>query len=163
MAIGKARKFAVKPTDKRDAPAPRNGFTLIELLLVLVMLAVIALIALPQFSDASDEARESALAKDLRMVRDQITLFKLQHGGVLPGQNGRDVAAQFTGKTDVNGDIAADGAYGPYMRIFPTNPFTDTSTVRSAAGGTPGVGIAAWFYNTKTGQFSPNDAAHKDM
>jgi general secretion pathway protein G len=163
MTIGKARKFVVKPTDRRGGPAPRNGFTLIEILLVLVMLAVIALIALPQFSDASDEARQSALAKDLRMVRDQIALFKLQHGGVLPGQGGRDMAAQLTGKTDVKGDLAANGAYGPYMRVFPTNPFTDTSTVRSAAGGSPGVGSAAWFYNTKTGQFFPNDVAHKDM
>jgi len=68
-----------------------------------------------------------------------------------------------TGKTDAQGNVKGDGAYGPYLRVFPTHPFTDTNTVRSAAGGVPGVGSAAWFYNTKTGEFFPNDDAHKDL
>jgi general secretion pathway protein G len=140
----------------------RNGLSLLELIIVLVLIAIVAAIAIPRFVDASDEAAESALAKDLRMVREQIELFKLQHDGILPGQDGKDIVEQLTGKTDVNGNVAADGDHGPYMRIFPTNPFTDTDTIESGTG-TPGGGQTAWYYHTGTGKFSPDDDAHKDL
>jgi general secretion pathway protein G len=162
-ASDNARKFRTASTDRRQSPAPPGGFTLIELMIVLTAIAILAVIVIPRFSDASEEARESALAKDLRTVRSQIELFKFQHGGILPGQGGRDIVAQLTGKTDAQGNVTADGAYGPYMSVFPTHPFTNTNTVRSAAGGAPGNGAAAWSYNTKTGEFFPNDLAHKDM
>ena len=140
----------------------RTGFSLLELLIVLVMIAIVAAITIPRFVDASDEAAESALAKDLRMVREQIALFKLQHRGLLPGQDGEDIVEQLTGKTDVNGNVTADGAFGPYMRIFPTNPFTDMDTVQSGTS-IAGGGNCGWNYNTTTGEFSPDDTAHKDL
>jgi general secretion pathway protein G len=161
-AFGKVRNFGVKPTDEQERPMLRDGFSLVEVIIVLVMIAIVAVIVIPQFSDASDEARESALAKDLRMVRQQIELFKLQHGGLLPGQDGENIVEQLTGRTDVNGNVKADGAFGPYMRIFPTNPFTGTDTVQSGTS-LPGGGNCGWNYNTTTGKFSPDDTAHKDM
>ncbi|MGB2824245.1 MAG: prepilin-type N-terminal cleavage/methylation domain-containing protein, partial [Phycisphaerae bacterium] len=62
----------------------RKGFSLLEVMIVVVMIAIVAAIAIPRFVDASDEAAEAALAKDLRMVRQQIELFKLHHDGILP-------------------------------------------------------------------------------
>ncbi len=139
----------------------RKGFSLLELMIVVVLIGIVAAIAIPRFVDASDEAAEAALAKDLRMVREQIETFKLQHNWILPGQDGKDIVEQLTGKTDVNGNVAADGDHGPYMRIFPSNPFTDTDTVESGTG-SPGGGETAWYYNTQSGKFSPDDDAHKD-
>ena len=141
----------------------KNGFSLVELMIVLVMIGIVAAIVIPKSTDASHEAAEAALAKDLRMVREQIELFRLQHEGILPGQTGIDLVEQLTGKTDVDGSVAADGVCGPYMRVFPANPFQGNDTVRTAAGGGPGSGDQAWYYNTSTGLFSPNDDAHKDM
>jgi general secretion pathway protein G len=138
-----------------------EGFTLIEILIVVVILAILAALVIPQFSSASDKARESALAKDLHMLRTQIQLFKAHHTGVLPGQGGNDIVAQLTGKTDYAGVVDANGVHGPYMKLFPTNPFTDTSTVESGAG-VPGGGDHGWYYNTSTGLISPDDDAHKD-
>lgn len=140
----------------------RKGFSLLEVMIVVVMIAIVAAIAIPRFVDASDEAAEAALAKDLRMVRQQIELFKLHHDGILPGQDGKDIVEQLTGETDVNGNVVADGDHGRYMRIFPTNPFTSTDTVESGTG-TPGGGETAWYYNTQSGKFSPDDDAHKDL
>ena len=139
----------------------RKGFSLLELMIVVVMIAIVAAIAIPRFVDASDEAAEAALAKDLRMVREQIETSKLQHNWILPGQDGKDIVEQVTGTTDVNGNVAADGDHGPYMRIFPSNPFTETDTVESGTG-SPGGGETAWYYNTESGKFSPDDDAHKD-
>ena len=140
----------------------RNAFTLVELLIVVVMLSILAMLTISQISNTSAEARESSLLKDLRMVREQIELFRLQHEGILPGQGDDDIVAQMTGKTDVSGAVTADGNYGPYMSIFPTNPFTESDTVKTASGGSPGSGPQAWWYDKDTGKFCANDHAHKD-
>ena len=132
-------------------------------MIVMAMIAIIAVIAIPRFVNATEEAAESALAKDLQMVRRQIELFKLHHGGILPGQDDIEMVQQLTGRTDADGTLNAGGAFGPYMRVFPTNPFTESNDVRQAGGSSPGVGDQAWFYNHTTGLFAPNDDAHKDL
>ena len=139
-----------------------KGFTLIETLIVIMMIAILAAMVIPKFSNASAEARESALAKDLSMIRSQIRIYKIHHGGTLPGQGGADIVAQLLGTTDQQGNVVAGGTYGPYLPIFPTNPFTDTDTVESG-NGSPGGGQTGWYYNTQTGLLSPDDDAHKDM
>lgn len=97
------------------------------------------------------------------MMREQIELFKLQHEGILPGQDGNNIVAQMTGKTDVSGTVTADGDCGPYMPVFPTNPFTDSDTVKTAGEGSPGSGGQGWWYDKDTGKFCANDDAHKDI
>jgi len=130
----------------------------------MAMVAIIAVIALPRFVDASEAAAESVLAKDLQMVRRQIELFKLHHGGILPGQDDIEMVQQLTGRTDADGTLNPGGAFGPYMRVFPTNPFTESNTVKQTASGEPGdSGDQAWYYSVKTGLFAPNDDAHKDL
>lgn len=140
----------------------RSGFTLVELLIVVVILGILALITTMELADASGAARETALAKDLQMVRRQIGVFKNHHTGILPGRNGQDIIAQLTNKTDDTGRVTEDGTHGPYMPTFPTNPFTCTSTVESGTG-SPGGGDYGWYYNTETGNFWPDDDAHKDL
>ena len=143
--------------------AARGGFSLIEILIVIIIMSIIAVIVIPKYVEASKEAAEAALAKDLRMLREQIEVFKLQHNGILPGQDNIKMYKQLTGKTDIDGTLNASGAFGPYMRIFPTNPFTDTNTVKQADSGSPGATGQAWFYNTTIGLFAPNDNAHSGL
>lgn len=140
----------------------RRAFTLVELLIVVVMLSILAMLTISQISNTSGEARESSLLKDLRMVREQIELFRLQHEGILPGQGDDGIVAQMTGKTDVSGAVTADGNYGPYMPIFPTNPFTESDTVKTGGGSGPGSGDQGWWYDKNSGKFCANDYAHKD-
>ena len=141
----------------------RKGFTLVEILIVVIILGILALIVSMEIADASSTARETSLAKDLQMIRRQIGVFKNHHTGIIPGQDDQDIVDQLTGRTDDAGIVADDGAHGPYMPVFPTNPFTNTATVESGAGSPGGGGNFGWYYNTDTGNFYPDDDAHKDL
>jgi hypothetical protein len=61
------------------------------------------------------------------------------------------------------GDTTKTG-FGPYLQKFPTNPYTNTNTVKFGDNGEGlGSGTEGWFFDTATGKFSPNDPAHKDL
>lgn len=140
----------------------KSGFTLVEILIVVVILGILAAIVVPQFTDASEQAKEASVRSDLQTIRSQIELYKAQHtAGHLPGSiAGVDFATAMTGKTDIAGAVAAAGAYGPYMRAIPTNPYNDLAVV--ALNGTPAVETTAgWNFNSTTGNFQAWDnAAH---
>ena len=130
-----------------------KGFTLVEILIVVVILGILAAIVVPQFTEASNDAKESALASDLQTVRSQLELFKIQHNGGYPATLGLLIV-----KTDVAGAASATGAYGPYLQQIPTNPFTETDTVKTS--GSAGSGTQGWHYTAATGVFVPNDSDH---
>ena len=135
-----------------------KGFTLVEILIVVIILGILAAIVIPQFTEASNDARESALASDLQTARSQLELYKVQHVDTYPAA--ATFVTQLTSKTDLDGTINASGAYGPYLQSFPTNPFNDLSTVE-VEDGADGLGDNShgWHFNTATGRFSPDDNA----
>src|ERR1041385_3789953 len=98
----------------------KSGFTLVEILIVVIILGILAAIVIPQFTNASQDARESALLSQLQTLRSQIELYKLQHMDKLP-----DLVTNWnpmTTKTDIDGGVAGALDYGPYMQSAPTNP-----------------------------------------
>ncbi|MCD6304482.1 MAG: prepilin-type N-terminal cleavage/methylation domain-containing protein [Planctomycetes bacterium] len=145
-----------------------TGFTLVEILIVVIILGILAAIVIPQFTEASNDARVSALVSDLQTVRSQIELYKVQHKDEYPGTvNGtwsiNNFVSSLTGKTDVDGQ--AGGTLGPYLQKFPTNPFNNSSTVRDATGATDpnaAVGDAGWWFNPTTGNFGVNTTEYID-
>jgi len=151
-----------------------KAFTLVEILIVVIILGILAAIVIPQFTKASEDARESALASDLQMVRSQLELYKFQHNGNYPDGADSDAwIAQLTQTTDNTGDTSGSD-YGPYMQRFPKNQFApsavqDTVSFSNDPSATcPGDDSSGWWFNRATGQFSPNDSgtgpngAHKD-
>jgi general secretion pathway protein G len=131
-----------------------QAFTLVELLIVVVILGILAAIIIPQFSDASADAKTSALTSDLAMIRKQIGLYRLQHNGSYPPFNQFEV--QMTSKSNPDGSFTGAPAYGPYLKRIPINPFTDGSDL-----GTGSCGTSSWYYDETTGEFRPNcHAAH---
>ena len=149
-------------------PDCRRGFSLIELLIVLTMLAVIAAIVVPRLVDASDDARDSALATDLQMLRRQIQMYRTQHKDRGPhldekGNVDKDnLLARMTGRTDVDGRLNASGCCGPYLKQGPVNPFLPDAVAGLVAFGTaampPRDDKTGWYYNTDTCIISPNSA-----
>jgi general secretion pathway protein G len=122
----------------------RKGFTLIEILIVVIILGILAAIVIPQFTNASKEAKQSALVTMVQSMRSQIALFKLQHNDYLPGVATVGTAGAFdqtvfwnqmtlfsdvTGQTQATKDTNHDK--GPYMQSIPKNPLCPTSTLSS--------------------------------
>ena len=139
-----------------------KGFTLVEILIVVIILGILAAIVIPQFTEASNDARESALASDLQTLRSQVELYKIQHLDVLPGMtlgvmDNANFVRDLTGQTDqAGGDAGTD--FGPYLQTFPGNPFAaGDNTITSSALPSPGDGTTGWHLNTATGRVSPND------
>jgi general secretion pathway protein G len=145
-----------------------KGFTLVEILIVVIILGILAAIVIPQFTEASNDARVSALVSDLQTVRSQVELYKIQHLDDYPGTvNGTWAIGNFvthlTSKTDMNGQ--AGGTLGPYLQKFPTNPFNASATVRDATGASDPnteVGADGWWFNSTTGNFGVNTTEYID-
>jgi general secretion pathway protein G len=158
----------------------KSGFTLVEILIVVVILGILAAIVIPQFTNASQEAKESALVSNLQSVRSQIELYKIQHNNdMLPGAGGATFIQCMEGYTDKDGDVALQtdaGALGKYMEKIPVNPFSTIDTVANPLlivrvdGAAAGADAAHWRFDSTTGQFQADDTlsnsegvAHSDL
>jgi len=146
-----------------------HGFTLIEVLIVVMLLAILSAIVIPRVVDAQDDARESAIETDTQMMRRQILVYKVQHGGQGPhldsagNMDTANFVARLTGRTTPDGTIDPAGSCGPYMNIWPTNPFiTSPESAGTVTFGTatapPRDSKTGWYYNTNTCVISVNSA-----
>ena len=135
---------------------PHGAFTLVEVLIVVIVLGILAAIVIPQFSEASTDAKTSALTTNLATIRGQIQLYKLQHNDTYP--TFAAFVNQMTQYTDISGDAQAakDATHtlGPYLLSIPNNPYT--SPLSNVVGNADGT-ATAWYYNETTGQFKAND------
>ena len=125
-----------------------KAFTLVEILVVVIILGILAAIVIPQFSNATQNARASMLADNLRIMRTQVMVFKAQHNSVSPGYpagdpsqapTSVDFVAHFTQATKATCESAAPGTdgypYGPYMSLIPEDPINGKRTVLVLADG----------------------------
>lgn len=143
-----------------------KAFTLIEILIVVTILAIIAMVALPRFLAASQDARDSALASDVQMLRRQVELYKAQHAERNPllDEKGNldtaNLAVRLTGRTDPDGKLNANGQCGPYVLEWPANPFSAAGVATKIQFGArpvpPRDGAAGWYICTSTCLISPN-------
>ena len=136
-----------------------DGFTLVELLIVVIILGILAAVVIPQFEGASADAKESALRADLNTVRQAISLYRVQHNEVYPGQaNWAQFVTQLTTGTLPDGTPGAK--YGPYLRTaFPTNQIAGNSLgiVVAAIPAAP-TGTEGWIYCNVNGELRANSA-----
>jgi general secretion pathway protein G len=142
-----------------------KGFTLVEILIVVIILGILAAIVIPQFTEASSDARKSALQSDLQTLRSQVELFKVQHADLLPGATAAAPTTfdatvfknQLMSKTDIDGTVdATAGVYGPYVQTFPKNPFAKDGVQDTVVIGTSPSSAdpttSGWYYDTSVGK-----------
>jgi general secretion pathway protein G len=143
-----------------------NAFTLVEILIVVIILGILAAIVIPQFTEASNDARTSALSNDLQTVRSQLELYKVQHlDNYPPSATAAGFIAQLTSRTNQSGTIGTDPTLfplGPYLQKFPTNQFLNMSTVEVGQGPVTGDNTTGWFWDTTLNKFSPNDSTQNN-
>ena len=137
---------------KRD----KTAFTLVEILIVVVILGILAAIVIPQFTSAAEDSKLSNLMSNLQSIRAQLELYKMHHNETYP----TSINTQLTSKTDADGTVNAAGAYGPYLHIFPANPFIDDPVEGVKTTGAAGEG---WSYNSTTGVIVANTAGHGSL
>ena len=151
----------------------QKAFTLIELIIVVTILGILASFVLPTFQGHVLKSKEAAAKNDLKVMRTQIELYKMEHNGIPPGYiNGSGAPTallelQFTATTTVDGAVSTStvpsGAYvnGPYIKRIPENPFNKLSTIAyveaatdfsAAADGTS----SGWLYKKETAEFKIN-------
>ena len=151
-----------------------KGFTLVEILIVVIILGILAAIVIPQFTEASNDARDSALQSDLQTMRSQLELFKVQHLEKYPWDINASITSDelktiLTSRTNQAGTVmptggaAADYPYGPYLQKCPTNSFVDTLADGFILGAAApvGTGLSGWYVNTDTGQVFANSDVGK--
>jgi len=134
----------------------KTGFTLVEILIVVIILGILAAIVIPQFTSAAEDSKLSNLLSNLQSIRAQLELYKMHHNETYP----TNITAQLTGKTDSDGTINASGAYGPYLHMFPANPFVEDAAEAVKTSGAAGEG---WSYTAATGLIIPNTDGHEGL
>jgi prepilin-type N-terminal cleavage/methylation domain-containing protein len=147
----------------RPRAAPKRGFSLMELVIVAVIIGIIAAIAIPRLSRGTAGAADSALVRDLAVLRNAVEMFAAEHGGGYP--TAARIAAQLTGYTDDRNtsEPAAkkDAAhpFGPYLQKIPPLPVGANAGRATFGGSGPSIPASfGWFYDEKTGKVRANCA-----
>src|ERR1035437_8524815 len=110
-----------------------RAFTLVEVILVVLILGVLAAIVLPKFSGATEDSRAAAAQSSLQHLREQIEVFKSQHGNTPPQEGALWTILLTTSSTTETTAPATGTNFGPYFRIAPTNPWSDQTAASNAA------------------------------
>jgi prepilin-type N-terminal cleavage/methylation domain-containing protein len=148
----------------RSRSAPRAGhlararaaFTLIEVLMVVVAMAIIAGVVVPQVTSAIDDAKNSAMLKDLREITMAIERYRMDHAGSPPDLIQNDTLVQLVQKTDADGNVGAGAQhiYGPYLPEIGRNPLNGVARVFRVNSAPPSSlsSRVGWVYHPTSGQ-----------
>jgi len=136
-------------------------FGLLNLAIIAVLIAIVGAAAVPLFEGASTNAKSSALAQNLSLLRKQIELYKVDHLGRPPVVYGGSLPQllRSTNAEGVPGPTGERFPYGPYLRGgVPVNPVTGRSVVIAIESFPPEstTGQGGWLYHQGTGQIAPD-------
>ena len=146
-----------------------KGFTLVEILIVVIILGILAAIVIPQFTEASEDARNSALSSDLQTLRSQLELYKFQHNDkypwdvlTTPATDNTTFWTQMMSKTTPDGSTTS-GTFGPYVQSKPANPFVSGTAGQEVTIGVvanPGTSGKGWYIDNVGDKISAGDSVH---
>jgi len=144
----------------------KKGFSFIEVLIVVAILGILAALTLPAMQGHTARARSAAAKDNLRVLRDVIQVYTIQHDGKAPGYMGTSlvpgpfVRNQLLAYTSDIGTVSTtrSAAYphGPYLKKIPENPYNNRDTIQVIADGQSfppvATGTYGWLYKPSTQQ-----------
>ncbi len=124
-----------------------KGFTLVEILIVVAILGILAAIVLPEFQAHATQAKEAAAKENLRILREFIARFAVDHDDRAPGYaaNGTGPPMQSALYTDMSNGYIGTVPKNPFNNLATFQMITDAQTMPATATGTYG-----WVYQPKT-------------
>jgi prepilin-type N-terminal cleavage/methylation domain-containing protein len=132
------------------------AFTLIEVLLVVAALAIMAGVVIPEVATVIDDARNSALLKDLREFTFAIERYRMDHNGGAPDLIQNDTLIQLLQQTDADGNVGTGPQYsfGPYLITVPKNALNGATRVFRVNTAPPAslASRVGWVYHPASGQ-----------
>lgn len=134
----------------------RAAFTLVEVMMVIAALAIIAGVVVPQVTTIIDDAKNSAMLRDLREITGAIERYRMEHNGAAPDLIQSQTLIQLVSKTDVDGNIGSgpEFIYGPYLEKVPPNQLNNVRRVFRVNSAPPSnlTSRVGWVYHPDSGQ-----------
>jgi len=129
----------------------------VELVIVCALMGIMAAIAIPRMSSAADNSRGFALKSSLAQLQRCVDYYAAEHADRTPATepdgsattSGLVLAQRLMRHTDDFGTIKPAGIYGPYLQLWPANPFNGRATIR-IDGPAAGANTAGWRYSSAT-------------
>lgn len=137
----------------------KGEFTLVDGLILVALMVIVSGTAIPVVESLSERAKASAALQNLRAIRTQIELYKVEHGGRPPllYEGGFPQLTSCTNEQGVPGESGPKFPFGPYLRAgIPMNPLTNIHAVSPAETFPPEnpSGNGGWLYHQETGQIA---------
>jgi len=145
-----------------DSKDERVRYSTMDILMTVMVVALIAATAGPRLSKAAAENQLPQMVAGLHAVRSQIERYRIEHDGLLPGQNapGSQVSADDFIKCMIRMNVAG----GRRVAGLPANPFmsgdaaAEVTCVNDAQAAPTGEEGTGWWFNAATGQFLACDS-----
>jgi len=129
----------------------RKAFSIVELMIVVAVIGILAALSIPYLHNHATQAKEAAAKDNLRILREAISFYAVQHGDTAPGYPGNDRSDTPTEDSFRLQLIVEQN----YLRKTPSNPFNGLDTIRiignAEAFPAEGTGNYGWLYQPATG------------
>lgn len=134
----------------------QKAFTLVEILIVVAILGILAAVVVPGLQGHITEAKGSAAKDNLRILRNAIELYALQHDGVPPGYPNDD-PTQSPAFLAFVVQMVNKSIWEYYLSDLPENPFNKLETIRVLGNEeefpTDATGSFGWIYKPASRDF----------